>query len=102
MTMPDTPARIRSIDQLIDQQGGKVSIACDTEFKGPHTLTTQFATRLGDNVFVQVYSSPAIPAQPDPDRLLPLLPPGVGTPGRLVIREGRWITDDLSPARVLG
>jgi hypothetical protein len=101
--MPDTPARIRSIDQLIGQQGGKVTIACDTEFKGPHTLTIQFATRLGDDIIVQVYSSPAIPSQPDADRLRPLLPPGLETAGhRLIIREGRKIREDLTPARVLG
>src|SRR5262249_740011 len=79
-----------------------ITIACDTEFRGPHTLTVQFATRLGDDIVVQVYSSPAIPDQPDPEKLRPLLPPGIETAsGRVVIRDGRTIPADLSPARVL-
>jgi len=89
MTAPDTTPKIRSIRQLISQQDGEVTIACDTEFQGPHTLTIQFATRLGDDIVVQVYSSPAIPRQPDAEELKPLLPPELEVPGRrIIIREG--------------
>src|SRR5262245_43762287 len=93
---------IRTFGDLIAQHDGHATIACDTEFKGPHTLTVQFAARLGDDIVVQVYSSPAIPEQPDPEKLKPLLPPGLEAPGRgVVIREGRTIPADLSPAHVL-
>jgi hypothetical protein len=93
---------IRTFDELIAQHDGHVTVACDTEFKGPHTLTIQFAARLGDDIVVQVYSSPAIPDQPDTEKLEPLLPPGIATPGgRVIIRPGRTIPADLSPARVL-
>jgi hypothetical protein len=98
----EAPRAIRTFEDLIACHDGNVTVAVDTEFKGPHTLTVQFAARLGDDVVVQVYSSPAIPGQPDAEQLLPLLPPGVETPGRrVVIREGRRIPGDLAPACVL-
>jgi hypothetical protein len=91
-----------SFGDLITLHDGHVTVACDTEYKGPHTLTVQFAARLGGDIVVQVYSSPAIPEQPDAETLLRLLPPGIETPGRkVIIREGRRIRADLSPGRVL-
>ena len=45
----------------------EIRIACDTEFQGPHTRTTQFTARVGDKIAVQVYRSPAIPNLPDLD-----------------------------------
>jgi hypothetical protein len=94
---------IHNLEELISQYNGNVTVACDTEFKGPHTLTIQFAARLGDDIVVQVYSSPAIPDQPDAEELKPLLPQGIETAGRrVIIRDGRGISADLSPARVLG
>jgi hypothetical protein len=94
--------RYRTFADLIARHDGNVTVACDTEFLGPHTLTIQFAARLGEDLLVQVYSSPAIPGQPDPEELKPLLTPGIEAPGwRVVIREGRRITADLSPGLVL-
>jgi hypothetical protein len=95
----EAPGAIRTFEELIARCGGNVTVACDTEFTGPHTLTAQFAARLDDDVVVQVYSSPAIPGQPDPEQLRPLLPPLL--PAGVVIREGRTIPADLAPARVL-
>jgi hypothetical protein len=92
---------IRTFDELIKQNDGHVTIACDTEFKGTHTLTIQFAARLGEEVFVQVYSSPAIPYQPEPEVLERLLPRKIRSHCRVVIRRGRDIADLLSPAEVL-
>ena len=37
--------RIRGYRALIDQFGEHVTVACDTEFKGPHTLTAQLNNR---------------------------------------------------------
>jgi hypothetical protein len=93
---------IRTLADLIERHDGHVSIACDTEYKGPHTLTIQFAARLGDDIVVQVYSSPAIPNQLGARRLKKLLPPAIKAHcRRVVIRPGRLITPDLSPARFL-
>jgi hypothetical protein len=87
---------------LSKQYGGKLTIACDTEYHGPHTLTAQFAARVGDDIVVQVYSSPDIPAPPDPGDLQSHFPPELGRHCREVImRPGRRITADLSPAVVL-
>src|SRR5579859_624722 len=54
---------------LIARTGGHVTVACDTEFKGPHTLTIQCAARVGDAVVVQVSSSPDVPPQPGGEAL---------------------------------
>lgn len=88
--------KITSLTDLITKTGGKVEIACDTEFEGLKTLTVQFAARIGNNIVVQVYSSPAVPPQPRVGRLKALLPPGAEPPGgRVVVRPG---TDAELPA----
>ena len=51
---------VASILELIKQTKGNVRVACDTEFQGPHTLTAQFATRIGNTIVGQIYHSPAI------------------------------------------
>src|SRR5262249_34165815 len=90
----------RGFGDLVERQ--HITIACDTEFHGPHTLTIQFAARLDDTIFVQVYSSPAVPEQPAPERLRRLLPEEIeAKSARVGIREARRITADLSPATVL-
>jgi hypothetical protein len=94
---------IHTLDELISRHEGHITVACDTEFKGPHTLTIQFAARLGEDVVVQVYSSPAVPGQPDPEELTSLLSPQLLSHcGQVVIRDGRELRADLSPADVLG
>src|SRR5262245_25964811 len=69
--------RVGSLDDLIEMTGGRVAVGCDTEFEGACTLSIQFAARVGSQVVVQMYSSPAVPRQPDPGeieaRLRPLL-----------------------------
>lgn len=87
---------------LIERTGGHVIVACDTEFKGPHTLTIQFAARVGDDIVVQVYSSPGVPRLPSPRKLLHLVEPVLKAAGvRVVIRPGKPITADLTPVQVL-
>lgn len=90
--------RFHTFGRLITRCGGHVTVACDTEFKGPHTLTIQFAARVGKVVVVQIYRSPDVPPQPPARKLKALFPREVG---RVVIRECRPITPDLSPADVL-
>lgn len=67
----------QAFDRLIRGPDGVIRIVCDTEFHGPHTLTVQFAVRIGDEIVVQVYRSPALPAPPDGLRLAKLLPAGI-------------------------
>lgn len=91
-----------SIADLIQRTKGQVEIACDTEFEELRTLTVQFAARIGDDIAVQVYSSPAIPPMPPAERLKALLPREVDPPGgRIVIREAKPLDEHLSPVRVL-
>jgi hypothetical protein len=101
--MPVISRTISDFDQLIARYNGHVTVACDTEFQGPHTLTAQFAARLGEDLVVEVYSSPASPGQPDPDKLLPLLKPLIEKTGlRIVPRDGRRITAEyLSPTNIV-
>jgi hypothetical protein len=87
--------------ELLERHGGRLVIACDTEYKGPHTLTVQFAVRLGRTIIVQVYYSPAILPQPDADKLLPHIRKLKKRCRNIIIREGRPLSADLSPARVL-
>src|SRR5262245_46154652 len=94
--------RVGSLDDLIEQTRGQITVACDTEYAGPHTLSVQLAARLGDDLLIQMYSSPAVPRQPEPGALKALLPRGAAGKGRrLFIREGRRLSAGLSPARAL-
>src|SRR5262249_42169860 len=68
------PATIASFGDFLNATKGEVRIGCDTEFEGPHTLCIQFATRIGDDIVVQPYRSPAIPRLPadfDLDKYIP-------------------------------
>src|SRR5262249_37043136 len=86
--------------QLQQRQGGRLVIAYDTEYHGGHTLTVQFAVRVGRTIIVQTYHSPAILPQPDPVKLLPHIE-ALRKRCRVIIRDGRPLTPDLSPARVI-
>src|SRR5687768_2823859 len=83
----------------------EVTIACDSEFFGPHTLTVQAAARLDpDTLAVQVYRSTAIPELPasfDPRAFLPLGKDGYGRfCKKIVVRPVKLLTADLSPGRL--
>lgn len=91
-----------TLDGLVQQAGGVVRVACDTEYRDTHTLTAQFAARFGQDIVVQVYHSPAIPPPPDADTLEGLLPGGIMEPGqKLIIRPAKQLDPHLSPVRVL-
>ncbi len=61
MTTPlSRHASTDNLDDLIHETEGLVRIACDTEFRGPHTLAVQFSTPVGQDSVVQVFHSPAI------------------------------------------
>src|SRR5260370_28456529 len=63
-----------NLSELVQLSGGMMRIACDTEFAGTHTLTAQFAIRVGADVVVQIYRSPDVPQPPrgfDPNTFLP-------------------------------
>lgn len=95
-------AAFRGFGQLIDQCSGHVAVACDTEFVGPHTLTAQFAARIGEDVVVQVYHSPDVRPQPDGEELAGLFPPEIGKWYRsVIIRPCRPLQPNLAPAGVL-
>jgi hypothetical protein len=93
---------VSSLAGLIENAGDPVRIACDTEFEGPHTLTIQFAARIGADLAVQVYRSPAVPEPPvgfDPEDFLP--PELRRRFGAIHFRPVREIDAYLSPARVV-
>jgi hypothetical protein len=93
---------IKSIADLIEQTCGPVRIACDTEFEGLHTLSIQFATRVGRDLIVQVYHSPAIPSPPAGFDLDDFLPDSVRQRfDRVVLRPVKKIERRLSPVRAL-
>jgi hypothetical protein len=92
---------IRNLADLIDLTGGIVRIGCDTEYQGPHTLTSQFATRLNDHVVVQLYHSPAVPPPPPAEVIEGLLPDSLKNQFDLLFRTPKVIPSDLSPVRLL-
>src|SRR5262249_22459631 len=97
---------IRSIDELIAAHDGRVTVACDTEFKGPHTLTLQCAARLRDgSLAIQLYHSPVVPAPPRKFDVKHYLPGSLQTQGqscdRVVLCTVKPLTDELSPRRIL-
>jgi hypothetical protein len=93
---------MRTLDDLFQQAGGIIRIACDTEYRDTQTLTSQFAVRLDQDIVVQVYHSPAIPPPPDANVLLGLLPDGILEPSqKLIIRPAKPLDLHLSPVRVL-
>lgn len=98
-----------------DQGGGRlhvgpfeldapVTIAIDTEYHGPETLTIQAATRLdAGRIAVQIYRAPGVPAPPadfdvqryfDDHSYSSFL-------DRVIHRPTRKITTSLSPARIV-
>src|SRR4051812_37637513 len=96
------PQTGRSFADLIEQTDGNVRIACDTEFEGTHTLSIQFATRIGDDIVVQVYHSPAIPPLPSNFQIEQYVPEGLQPRfNHLIVRPVKEITPELSPVRVL-
>src|SRR5262245_40064439 len=79
-------------DALVYLLDGNINVACDTEFKGPHTLTIQFAAHRGDDIVVQVYSSLSIPIQPGAGAIRSHHPSGLESQCRkVVIRKGQTI-----------
>jgi hypothetical protein len=93
--IPDEPRRLPS----------DLVIACDTEFKGPHTLTVQAAARISDDtIAVQVYHSPSVPGLPDSFNADDYLPVTEDRYGRfcknIVIRPVKELSPDLSPSRI--
>ncbi len=96
-------AGVGTILELIRAAGGHVTVACDTEFSGPHTLTIQFAARLSSKLVVQRYYGTALRVPSKAEMLRTLRTSGDGTGGRrVVLRDPRPIPADLSPAVVLG
>lgn len=98
-----TTTQTFALESVLDQARDGLLIGLDTEFQGPHTLTIQFAVRLGDDLAVQVYYSPAVPRPPKSFDLRRHLPEGLfDLCGDVLLRPVRTIGADLSPARVLG
>jgi hypothetical protein len=93
--------RVKNQTELIDDANGVVRIACDTEFEGPHTLTIQFATRLGNQLAVQLYRSPAVPEPPPWQSLKRGFPDLRQWCAGVILRPVKVITRTLSPVRVL-
>ncbi len=82
----------------------EVTIAVDTEYYGPHTLTVQTACRLdAETVTVQVYRSPAIPDIPSEFDVADYVVPGDYDRHfqRLDLRPTKVITPDLSPSHFI-
>lgn len=98
----DAATAVRSLSELARKCDGQIRIACDTEFQGPHTLTAQFAARLGGAVAVQVYRSPAVPEPPDGFDPNTFLPEGLRSCcEELIFRPVKSLTSKLSPVRVV-
>jgi hypothetical protein len=62
-----------------------IEIAFDTEFEKLHTLTVQYATRIGNDTVVQVYSSPAVV---DGKQLI--------SAGNAVVKVGRRLSNQIA------
>jgi hypothetical protein len=82
-----------------------VTIAVDTEFAGPHTLTVQVCTRIGPDIVAQVYRSPGIPDPPpgfDLAAYVPTTPERYGRfCRRVILRPARLLTPHLAPVQLL-
>lgn len=79
-----------------------ILLAGDTEYQGTHTLTVQFAVRIDDVLYVQVYRSPALLDVPDESLKLGSLKDSLrGLCKRIVYRSLKLLDDSLSPMRVL-
>ena len=83
-----------------------VVVAGDTEFQGPHTLTTQFATRRPDGTLItQIYYSPAIPPPPitlTSEKVMAHLRDQLGGRiGTLILRPAKALSPTLSPAMIV-
>ncbi|WP_020476586.1 hypothetical protein [Zavarzinella formosa] len=93
-----------TMDQFVKhvkRAGFKLTIACDTEFEGPLTLTVQFAIRYRRCIFVQVYRDPSVPPPADGISLEGLRDSLGGACKKIKIRPVKPLTARLSPARVL-
>ena len=88
-----------SFTSLLESRSSLIRIACDTEFEGPHTVTAQFAARIGEEIAVQVYHAADVPP-PVNDRLLAQLPHRDRQPP-VLLREPKLLTPDLSPVRLI-
>lgn len=101
---PDDSEDLRHV-LILDKLAAKpaVEIALDTEFQDAHTLTIQAATRIGDNIVVQVYRSHDIPCLPRSFQATDYLPPRqyARFGKRIVVRPVRNVTPELSPAEIL-
>jgi hypothetical protein len=83
-----------------------VVVAVDTEFQGPHTLTSQVATRATDGtVIVQIYYSPAIPPPPPTlteSRVMQYLSEQLrGRVGMLQLRPFKPLSTLISPTQII-
>jgi hypothetical protein len=99
MSIPDWDTGVQALPQA-------VTIAVDTEFAGPHTLTVQVCTRIGpDTLVVQVYRSAAVPDPPpgfDVSAYVPTIPERYGRfCRRVIVRPVKLLGADLGPAAML-
>src|SRR5262249_418831 len=95
-------ATIASFADFLEATKGEVRIACDTEYQGPHTLSIQFATRIGDDIVVQVYRSPSIPQPPSDFDFTNYIPDGLRSRfNRVIVRPTKKIVRELSPVCAL-
>lgn len=81
-----------------------ITIAIDTEYVGPHTLTVQAACRLGDQIVVKLYRSVALPPVPQGFRVgeyIPAEPRYRSLFTRVVGRKIGVLRADLSPLAIV-
>ena len=82
-----------------------ITIALDTEFELGHTLTIQAAARIGHQLLVHVYHSPAIPPVPSDFQVSNYLPQTEGGYGeffdQLTLRPAKTIYGRLSPVDLI-
>ena len=83
-----------------------VTIGCDTEFEGAHTLSVQIAARTADNeITAQLYHSPLVPLPSADFDLGEFLPSNHEMYGQffetIQLQSFKPITEELSPALML-
>lgn len=78
-----------------------LAISVDTEYQERKTLTVQFAVRLGETVYVQVYRHPSVPKPDDATFGKSFRKPLANLVPKLRVRTVKLLDPKLSPARVV-
>jgi hypothetical protein len=88
--------------RLFADRATNITMACDTEFQGAHTLSIQLCVRMDHQLIIQLYRSPSIPDLPKTFDLRKFLPREIEKlAGDFIVRPARLIQQDLSPVRII-